>query len=105
MVLKLFPRQQNKISGYAYTKHCHFCNSDDSITDAKDSMVSYLSLSRNFGKEIAMLAGLDYAEGDAVIIMDADLQDPPELIPQMIREWENGYDDVYARRRNRAGET
>ena len=72
---------------------------------AKDSMVSYLSLSRNFGKEIAMLAGLDYAEGDAVIIMDADLQDPPELIPQMIREWENGYDDVYARRRNRAGET
>ena len=72
---------------------------------AKDSMVSYLSLSRNFGKEIAMLAGLDYAEGDAVIIMDADLQDPPELIPQMIREWENGYDDVYARRRSRAGET
>ena len=71
----------------------------------KDSMVSYLSLSRNFGKEIAMLAGLDYAEGDAVIIMDADLQDPPELIPQMIREWENGYDDVYARRRSRAGET
>ncbi len=72
---------------------------------AKDSVVSYLSLSRNFGKEIAMLAGLDYAEGDAVIIMDADLQDPPELIPQMIREWENGYDDVYARRRSRAGET
>lgn len=72
---------------------------------AKDPMVSYLSLSRNFGKENAMLAGLDYAEGDAVILMDADLQDPPELIPQMIEEWEKGYDDVYARRRNRAGET
>ncbi len=71
----------------------------------KDSSVSYLSLSRNFGKENAMLAGLDYAKGDAVILMDADLQDPPELIPQMMKEWENGYDDVYARRRNRAGET
>lgn len=71
----------------------------------KDSAVSYLSLSRNFGKENAMLAGLDYAEGDAVIIMDADLQDPPELIPQMIKEWEKGFDDVYARRRSREGET
>ena len=70
-----------------------------------DKTVSYLSLSRNFGKENAMLAGLDYAEGDAVILMDADLQDPPELIPQMLAEWENGYDDVYARRRSRAGET
>ncbi len=72
---------------------------------AKDSVISYLSLSRNFGKENAMLAGLDYAEGDAVILMDADLQDPPELIPQMLQEWEKGYDDVYARRRSRAGET
>lgn len=71
----------------------------------KDASVSYLSLSRNFGKENAMLAGLDYAEGDAVILMDADLQDPPELIPQMLQEWEKGYDDVYARRRSRAGET
>ena len=72
---------------------------------AKDSKVSYLSLSRNFGKENAMLAGLDFAEGDAVILMDADLQDPPELIPLMLKEWEKGYDDVYARRRSRAGET
>ena len=70
-----------------------------------DPMVSYLSLSRNFGKENAMLTGLDFAEGDAVILIDADLQDPPELIPQMIDEWEKGYDDVYARRRSRAGET
>ena len=70
-----------------------------------DPMVSYLSLSRNFGKENARLAGLDFAEGDAVILIDADLQDPPELIPQMIDEWEKGYDDVYARRRSRAGET
>ncbi len=71
----------------------------------KDAIVSYISLSRNFGKENAMLAGLDYVNSDAVIIMDADLQDPPELIPQLIKEWENGFDDVYARRRNRAGET
>lgn len=72
---------------------------------AKDPRVSYVSLSRNFGKEIAMIAGLDHAKGDAVVIIDADLQDPPELIPQMIAHWEDGYDDVYARRTNRSGET
>jgi polyisoprenyl-phosphate glycosyltransferase len=70
-----------------------------------DNRVSYLDLSRNFGKEIAMISGFDYAKGDAVIIIDADLQDPPELIPEMISYWENGYDDVYARRRSRAGES
>ena len=64
-----------------------------------------LSFSRNFGKEIAMIAGLDYAKGDAVIFMDADLQDPPELIPKLVKYWEQGYDDVYARRRSRKGET
>lgn len=71
----------------------------------KDNRVCYLNLSRNFGKEIAMIAGLDYSKGDAVIIIDADLQDPPELIPQMIEFWEQGYDDVYAKRRSRKGET
>jgi polyisoprenyl-phosphate glycosyltransferase len=70
-----------------------------------DKRISYVDLSRNFGKETAMIAGLDYAAGDAVIILDADLQDPPELIPEMIKYWEEGYDDVYAKRRNRAGET
>ena len=60
------------------------------------SNVSYLDLSRNFGKETAMLAGLDYANGDAVIILDADLQHPPEIIKQMINFWEEGYEDVYA---------
>ena len=71
----------------------------------KDERISYVDFSRNFGKEIAMIAGLDYATGDCVIIMDADLQDPPELIPQMVELWEQGYDDVYAKRRSRAGET
>ena len=71
----------------------------------KDKRYNYLSLSRNYGKEIAMIAGLDYSRGDAVIIMDADLQDPPELIPEMIKYWEQGYDDVYAKRRSRKGES
>ena len=71
----------------------------------KDSRISYVDFSRNIGKEIGMIAGLDYATGDAVIFMDADLQDPPELIPEMIKYWEEGYDDVYAQRRTRAGET
>lgn len=71
----------------------------------KDSRVSYVNLSRNFGKEIAMIAGIDYLTGDAAIIMDADLQDPPELIPEMISWWEKGYQDVSAKRRSRAGES
>lgn len=72
---------------------------------SKDSSVCYLNLSRNFGKETAMIAGLDYVKGDCVIIIDADLQDPPELIPEMIKFWEEGYDDVYAKRKSRKGET
>ena len=110
----LYERLQKLITGLAdYQFHILLVN--DGSTDGTlaklqelheiDKTVSYLSLSRNFGKENAMLAGLDYADGDAVILMDADLQDPPELIPQMLKEWENGFDDVYARRRNRAGET
>ena len=70
-----------------------------------DSHVSYVNLSRNFGKERAMLAGFDYATGDCVIIMDADLQDPPELIPQMLHYWEEGFKDVYAKRNNRGKES
>ena len=66
--------------------------------------VSYIGLSRNFGKEPAMMAGLDYAEGDAVIIMDADLQHPPQLIPEMIDWWRKGYDDVCAKRTGREDE-
>ena len=71
----------------------------------KDSRVSYINLSRNFGKEIAMIAGIDHVQGDAMVVIDADLQDPPELISEMIKFWEEGYDDVYARRKSREGET
>ena len=71
----------------------------------KDERFCYVNLSRNFGKEVAMMAGLDYARGDAVIFIDADLQDPPELIPELIKYWEEGYDDVYAKRKSRDGET
>lgn len=70
-----------------------------------DGRVAMIDLSRNFGKEIAMTAGLDHAHGDAVVVIDADLQDPPELIPKMIEHWQSGYDVVYAQRISRAGES
>ncbi len=71
----------------------------------KDSRVGFISLSRNFGKEYALTAGLDHADADAVVVIDVDLQDPPELIPQMLQEWQKGYDVIYATRRKREGET
>ncbi len=71
----------------------------------QDTRVAIVDLSRNFGKEIAMTAGLHKAEGDAVVVIDADLQDPPELIPQLIDEWQKGYDVVYAKRARREGES
>lgn len=70
-----------------------------------DTRVSYVNFARNFGKEAGMIAGFDHIHSDATVIIDADLQDPPELIPDMIKIWEEGYDDVYARRRSRDGET
>ena len=70
-----------------------------------DGRVCYVDLSRNFGKEAAMLAGFDYASGDCVVIIDADLQDPPALIPEMLSLWEQGYDDIYAKRRSRGKES
>ena len=83
---------------------------DDSVQIIKrlqrsDKRVALLDLSRNFGKEVAMTAGIDYATGDALVIIDADLQDPPELIGEMLKGIEDGYDDVYAKRSNRKGET
>ena len=70
-----------------------------------DPRVALVDFSRNFGKEIALTAGLDAAAGDAVVLIDADLQDPPELIPELLRHWRDGYDVVYATRVSREGET
>lgn len=77
------------------------------ITDlhAADGRVALLQLSRQFGKEAALSAGLDHACGDAVVVIDADLQDPPELIPALIAQWHAGYDVVYAQRSRREQET
>jgi polyisoprenyl-phosphate glycosyltransferase len=72
---------------------------------ADDPRVAIVSLSRNFGKEIATTAGLEHAEGDAVIVIDADLQDPPEVIPELVAAWRAGFDMVYAERRVRDGES
>lgn len=72
---------------------------------AADLRINYVNLTRNFGKENAMLAGFDYVSGDCMIIMDADLQDPPSLIPEMLAYWEQGYEDVYAKRANRGEES
>ena len=71
----------------------------------KDERVAIVDLSRNYGKEIALSAGLRQACGDAVIVIDADLQDPPELIPKLIDQWKQGYDVVFAQRSRREGET
>jgi polyisoprenyl-phosphate glycosyltransferase len=70
-----------------------------------DSRVRALDFSRNFGHQIAISAGIDHAHGDAVVIIDSDLQDPPEVIPQLITSWKNGAEVVYAQRTRRAGET
>jgi glycosyltransferase involved in cell wall biosynthesis len=71
----------------------------------KDRRVRLINLSRNFGKEIAVTAGLDFCKGEVVVVTDADLQDPPEVIPQMVELWRGGYDTVYATRSSRDGET
>lgn len=71
----------------------------------KGRHIKIINLSRNFGHQIAITAGMNYAQGDAVVIIDADLQDPPELIPKMICKWREGYDVVNAKRRRRLGET
>ncbi|NMH28585.1 glycosyltransferase family 2 protein [Flavobacterium silvaticum] len=94
---------------------CEFLFINDGSTDntlnlicqlqQKDNRISIVDLSRNFGKEIAMTAGLDYMKGDTLVIIDADLQDNPELLLTMVAEIENGYDDVYAQRTSRKGES
>lgn len=112
--LPLFYRQLKEIidSLSQYTWELLFVNdgsSDNTLNiirqlRTQDKRVCYVDLSRNFGKENAMLAGFDYATGDCAIIIDADLQDPPSLISEMLALWEQGYQDVYAKRKSRAKE-
>lgn len=95
----------------AYAYNWEFLVVDDGSSDntpevlrrlrAEDNSLHYLRLSRNFGKENALMAGFDYADGDCVLVMDADLQHPVDVVPQMLRCWEEGYDDVYGNRRTR----
>jgi glycosyltransferase involved in cell wall biosynthesis len=85
-------------------------SSDGSLSKLRDladhdSRVAIVDLSRNFGKEIALSAGLDHARGDAVVVIDADLQDPPELIREFVAGWREGYDLVYGQRTEREGES
>lgn len=113
----VLPHFHQKISGVLSEQPFNFeivyindGSSDNTLSIIKelrqaDKQVTLIDLSRNFGKEIALTAGLQKAAGDAVIVIDADLQDPPELIPELIREWQNGYDVVYAQRSHRKGET
>ena len=70
-----------------------------------DKNIRFIDFSRNFGHQTAVTAGMDYAEGEAIIVIDADLQDPPEFIPKMIEKWKEGYDVVYGRRSERKGDT
>ena len=105
----------NKLANKIYDYEVEFLFVNDGSKDRslemvkeykrKDDRVCYLNLSRNFGKEVAMGAAFDYVRGDAVAIIDADLQDPPELILDMLKYYEEGYDDVYAKRRSRDGES
>ena len=83
------------------------CDSGPVVLQAlakRDPRFRYIGLSRNFGHQVAITAGMDAARGKAIIVMDADLQDPPEVVEQMIAKWQEGYDVVYARRLSRAGE-
>lgn len=113
-VLPEFHRRLGKVlDSQEYITEIIYINdgsTDDTLTiidrlATQDPRVALVDMSRNFGKEIALTAGLDHANGDAAIIIDADLQDPPELIPELVRVWQEGYDVVYAQRTERAGET
>jgi glycosyltransferase involved in cell wall biosynthesis len=113
VLTEFYSRLKSVLTGLEYKSEIVFVN--DGSTDntlkllldlqEKDSAVCVVDLSRNFGKEIALTAGIDHAKGDAVIPIDADLQDPPEIIPDMIEKWEEGFDVVYATRKEREGET
>ncbi|QNF32013.1 glycosyltransferase family 2 protein [Adhaeribacter swui] len=112
-VLVLYQRLQQVMQPLAISYELIFVNdgsTDQSLTLIKElsrqnPWVRYIDFSRNFGQQIAISAGLDKARGNAVVILDGDLQDPPELIPALYAQWQQGHEVVYARRKTRAGES
>ncbi len=106
-IIEVFKRIEN----YEYELVCVDDGSKDKTLEIlnsiaeKDKNVKIISFSRNFGHQCAVTAGLRYASGDAVVIIDADLQDPPELIPKMIKMWKQGSDVIYGKRKTREGES
>ena len=92
---------------FLFVDDCSFDGSHEILADLRrrDSRVRVIRFARNFGHQVAITAGLDHAEGDAVIVMDADLQDPPEVVPELISHWQEGYEVVYAVRARRTGES
>ncbi|MEP0203961.1 MAG: glycosyltransferase family 2 protein [Halioglobus sp.] len=113
VLAELYRRLTSQMAGIGYSYEVIFV--DDGSRDAtleivtgfceSDKSIVVIELSRNFGKEAAVSAGLDVAIGDAVIVIDADLQDPPELISEFLSAWREGYDVVYGVRRTRDGDT
>ena len=110
---ELYQRVRDVMEGLG--ESWEFVMVDDGSTDGstkviwelaeKDERVQPVVFARNFGHMIAVTAGLDYSRGDAVVLMDADLQDPPEVIPELVNRWREGYEVVYAVRAEREGET
>ena len=90
-----------------FVDDCSWDGSYDLLSElgARDPRVRVIRFARNFGHQVAITAGLDHAAGDAVIVMDADLQDPPEVVPDLVARWQEGYEVVYAVRKRRSGET
>lgn len=112
-IFELYKRLVASVSGFTKTYEFIFVNdgsSDHSLHELIklseiDSQVFYINFSRNFGHQIAISAGLEFCQGKTTVIIDGDLQDPPELIPQLYNEYIKGFDIVYAKRKSREGET
>jgi dolichol-phosphate mannosyltransferase len=112
VILELYSRVSKVMDGLPGRSELLLVNDgsrDQSLTmirdlSHQDQRVAYVSLARNFGHQVAVTAGLNFSQGQVVVILDADLQDPPELIPEMVNQWQQGYQVVYAQRTKRQKE-